>query len=61
MKRLAITRTVIPLDYDKSIEGFNSWAISVRNQVHVSDRPLSMETIVNETNKILKFHKSTKK
>jgi len=58
MKILAITKTVIPLDYDPTQQGFNNWAISIRNQVHMNERPFDVHAVVNETNKILKFHKT---
>jgi hypothetical protein len=56
MGKLAITRTVIPLEYDKSTEGFNAWTLMIRNSLHVNDQAFTVHTIIPEANKVLKFH-----
>lgn len=55
-RKLAVTRTIIPLEYDRSTEGFNAWRIMIKNSLHVNDQAFTIETIIPEVNKILNFH-----
>jgi hypothetical protein len=57
VKRLAISGTVIPFDYDNSTIGFNAWAAYVRNEVHVNCKPFDAYQIVPEARKILTYYK----
>jgi hypothetical protein len=56
MGRLAVTRTVIPLEYDRSTEGFNRWALGIRNELHLPDQNFTIQTIIPITEKVIKFH-----
>lgn len=33
-KVLAVSKTFIPYDYDKSTEGYNAWTRHIRSEVH---------------------------
>lgn len=57
-RALSIQRTVIPLEYDNSISGFNKWTAYVRNELHVNlKEPFdAYETIAN-VKKILTYHR----
>ncbi|KEQ31241.1 hypothetical protein N180_03055 [Pedobacter antarcticus 4BY] len=61
MGRLAITRTIIPLDYDRTAAGYNAWVIGIRNELHLPDKAFDIHSIIPETNKVLKFHKTLNK
>jgi hypothetical protein len=56
-KVLAISKTIIPLDYDKSTQGFNDWADYLRNELHVNSQPFSVHNVVQEATKVLNFYK----
>jgi hypothetical protein len=47
-KVLSVSKTVIPSSYDTSTEGYNSWALHIRSQVHVEFVP---------TNKMVQYKK----
>lgn len=57
----SVASTIIPIDYDPSVEGFNHWAIEIKNQVHVGSRFFDDNTIVPEANRILQFHTPIKR
>lgn len=56
MGRVAIIRTVIPLEYDSSTEGFNNWVFWIRNQVHCPDKNFTINSIIPAANQVIKFH-----
>jgi len=56
MGRLYINRTIVPIDYDRSTEGFNRWALEIRNQLHLPDRSFNIQTIIPVTNNLIKYH-----
>jgi hypothetical protein len=57
-KVLAVSRTVIPLEYDNSTQGFNDWAAYIRNELHVNLKPsFDAYQIVPEAKKILNYYK----
>ena len=47
-KVLSVSKTVIPSSYDTSTEGYNSWALHIKSQVHVEFVP---------TNKMVQYKK----
>ncbi len=61
MGKLAIARTVIPIEYDRSTEGFNAWSLMIKNRLHINQHPITISSIVSETYKVLKFHTPSKK
>ena len=56
-KVLAISKILIPLDYDPTPQGFNEWSNYIRNEVHVNSQPFTVHNVVPEAVKVLNFHK----
>jgi len=57
MGKLSVTRTIIPIEYDRSTEGFNRWALAIRNELHLPDPSFTSQTIIPAINQIIKYHK----